>query len=242
MDWRPFFLGDTGHIRAPIADNHHHPGQAWVDEPPAFSRNAPSRRMKHHPLHQPRAWALAVLLMGLLGGCEAVAGSTAAGPGCDAKQAGIVHEAFSLAERRTAAAIAFLDASPSHPHVQTWFGTAPPGKVRARFVLVLERLRANRRPPWSCATAEQCGNRPVFAIASLNRGSIMLCPMFFNTRNEGGDSRPGTLVHEVSHIAAGTSDVAYGRTAAQRLAAKQPDSAAINADNLEYFVEFLPTP
>jgi len=34
--------------------------------------------------------------------------------------------------------------------------------------------------------------------------------------------------------------MAYGRSAALALARKEPDRAALNADNYEYFVEFLP--
>jgi hypothetical protein len=34
--------------------------------------------------------------------------------------------------------------------------------------------------------------------------------------------------------------VAYGQQAARQLAAKDPERAIRNADNFEYFVEFLP--
>ena len=148
--------------------------------------------------------------------------------------------AFTTAERRTEAALAFLDSDPYHPHVRTWFGSAPYPKVRARLGRTLDMLRAERRPPYLCGTAEGCGNRPIFAIAHLVRRTVTLCPMFFNARNEGADSRPGVIVHEVSHLAAGTGDMAYGRNAALALARKEPDRAALNADNYEYFVEFLP--
>lgn len=160
--------------------------------------------------------------------------------GCDAKQTILVQHALTLAERRTEAALAFLDADPFHPHVRTWFGSAPHQKVRARLAVTLELLRPARRPPTICGTAESCGNRPVFAIAHLVRRTVTLCPMFFNARNEGADSRPGIMVHEMSHLAAGTGDMAYGRNAAMALARKEPDRAALNADNYEYFVEFLP--
>ena len=159
---------------------------------------------------------------------------------CDAKQTILIRAAFVQAERDTAAAIAFLDANPGHEHVRTWLGAGHTGKARARLAATLERLRPNRHPPWNC-NPQICGGRAVFGIANLARGTITLCPLFFNARNEGFDSRPGVIVHEVSHIAAGTLDIAYGRTAALALARKQPDRAAINADNLEYFVETLPT-
>lgn len=125
--------------------------------------------------------------------------------------------------------------------MRTWLGAGPTGKARARLVATAERLRPERRPPWNC-NPQVCAGRTVFGVANLARGTITLCPLFFNARNEGFDSRPGVILHEVSHLAAGTLDIAYGRTAALALARKQPDRAAINADNLEYFVETLPTP
>jgi len=174
------------------------------------------------------------------GGIALAKGPEQAAQECDAKQSILIRGAFVLAERDTEAAIAFLDANPHHEHVRTWLGAGPTGKARARLAATLERLRPGRHPPWNCSP-QLCGGRPVFGLASMTRGTITLCPMFFNARNEGFDSRPGVIIHEVSHIAAGTLDIAYGRTAAMALARKQPDRATINADNLEYFVETLPT-
>lgn len=188
-----------------------------------------------------RGWIWAAVLILASAGFAASAKDVSDGPaGCDAKRVILVRAAFTMAERQTEAAVAFLAADPYHPHVRTWFGTASPEKVRARLVRTLERLRPERRPHWTCGSAESCGNRPVFAIANITRGSVNLCPMFFNARNEGADSRPGVIIHEASHLAAGTGDIAYGRSAAMALARKEPERAALNADNYEYFVEFLP--
>jgi peptidyl-Lys metalloendopeptidase len=184
--------------------------------------------------------ALALLGLWLDAGTAVARGPAAAAANCDAKQMILIRHAFTVAERRTAAAVAFLDASPYHPHVREWFGTTPPPKIRVRLARTLELLRPERRPPHLCGTAEACGNRPVFAIANLVRRTVMLCPLFFQARNEGADSRPGVIVHEMTHLAAGTGDMAYGRSAALALARKEPDRAALNADNYEYFVEFLP--
>lgn len=191
-----------------------------------------------------RLAGLALLALSL-GACQAAAqgaskGAPTAPVSCDAKQMILLQHAVTVAERRTAAAVAFLDAEPYHAHVREWFGTTPPQKVRMRMARTLELLRPERRPPFICGTAEACGNRPVFAIANLTRRTVMLCPMFFQARNEGADSRPGVIVHEMTHLAAGTGDMAYGRSAALALARKEPDRAAMNADNYEYFVEFLP--
>jgi peptidyl-Lys metalloendopeptidase len=200
-----------------------------------------------------RPWRLVtplLLLAFVLAGCAASAQAPQAQgraqaplvipEGCDAKQAGLVREAFTLAERQTGQALAFLAANPTHPHTRTWFGTGSVAKVEARLRLTQYMLHPSRHPAWTCGTVESCGNRTTFAIANLRQGLIMLCPPFFNASNEGGDSRPGILVHEVSHLVAQTNDVAYGQQAARQLAEKDPERAIRNADNFEYFVEFLP--
>jgi hypothetical protein len=182
----------------------------------------------------------AIFALLLLGGTAQAQTSGSLPRGCDAKRASIVEAAYVLAEQRTAAALAFFDADPNHPHVRTWFGSGHAAKVRARLVDTLARLRADQRPVWICGDEQACDNRPIFAFADLVQRTITLCPMFFNARNDGADSRPGVLVHETSHLFASTDDLAYGRRSALTLARKEPHRAAINADNFEYFVELMP--
>jgi peptidyl-Lys metalloendopeptidase len=78
------------------------------------------------------------------------------------------------------------------------------------------------------------------AYAAPGRGIIGLCPGFFRAAMDGYDNRWGVLVHEASHLAAGTDDFAYGPAAALILAKQDPARAARNADSYEYFVETLP--
>lgn len=210
-----------------------------MDAKRAEASTTTARIHRHPHAEMIRRLPLILILLVTLGGCALAKGPPPATQECDTKQSILIRGAFVLAERDTETAIAFLDANPNHEHVRTWLGTGDTGKARARLVATLERLRPARHPPWNC-NAQLCGSRAVFGIASMTRGTITFCPMFFNARNEGFDSRPGVIIHEVSHLAAGTQDIAYGRTAAIALARKQPDRAALNADNLEYFVEMLP--
>jgi hypothetical protein len=71
---------------------------------------------------------------------------------------------------------------------------------------------------------------------------VYLCNAFWAAPNTGTDSRAGTIVHELSHftVLGGTSDFAYGQTAARRLAQQQPNRAVQNADSHEYFAENTP--
>jgi peptidyl-Lys metalloendopeptidase len=73
---------------------------------------------------------------------------------------------------------------------------------------------------------------------------IALSSLFFQAPETGSSSRPGVLVHEMSHflLSGGTDDPApekYGTDAAQDLAKSDPNAAQRNAENYEYFVEEL---
>ena len=69
--------------------------------------------------------------------------------------------------------------------------------------------------------------------------TIYLCDGFWSAGSLGWDSRPGTIIHEMSHLKAGTQDHAYGRDACKTLATNDPASAIENADSYEYFAEDL---
>ena len=60
-------------------------------------------------------------------------------------------------------------------------------------------------------------------------------------------TREGTIIHEMSHfvVVAGTEDACYARSVCRDMAARDPFSAILNADSLQYFAEdvaYLPPP
>lgn len=80
----------------------------------------------------------------------------------------------------------------------------------------------------------------VFAYVRPDQSfAIVLGAFFFRAPPSGYDSRPGVVVHEMTHfaLAGATKDHAYGLEKAQQLAATDPAQAQRNADNYEYFVE-----
>jgi hypothetical protein len=180
------------------------------------------------------------VLLGLL------AASATAGElhdGCTASQAAQVEAAFAEAERRVAAGLLLLGSHPSHPHARRWFGADGRDEAIAVLKPTLLRLRPGARPPVACTTGGGCADGETFAIALLGPGRVLLCPRFFAARARGAagqDSRAGTLVHEASHVAAGTEDSAYQPGEALALARRDAAAAAANADNHQYFVETLP--
>jgi len=72
-------------------------------------------------------------------------------------------------------------------------------------------------------------------------GQVMtLCGGFFNAHPvRGYNSQWGVLYHEMSHSAANTEDFTYSTIEARTLAQSAPYEAIDNADNYEYFLEYL---
>jgi peptidyl-Lys metalloendopeptidase len=72
--------------------------------------------------------------------------------------------------------------------------------------------------------------------------TIYLCDAFWDADTNGTDSQSGTLVHEMAHfdVVADTEDYAYGSVGVKILALDNPDNAAFNSDNYEYFAENNP--
>lgn len=68
---------------------------------------------------------------------------------------------------------------------------------------------------------------------------IFLGDHFWKARDSGMDSRPGILIHEISHFknVGRTVDHAEGPVKSLDLAIKNPKDALFNADSFEYFME-----
>jgi hypothetical protein len=158
---------------------------------------------------------------------------------CRADQGPVVVAAYREAEQRVDEAIRFLNANPAHPHVREWFGTAPVETIRGVLKVSLFRLQEGRRPEVECLSEKACAGG-FFATARPSPERIGVCPRFFGREGQV-DRRFGILLHEVTHLAAGTEDRAYGPRASRELARRDPRAAANNADNYEYFVELLPS-
>lgn len=155
---------------------------------------------------------------------------------CNVQQRQVIEQAFRDALAMTRLSIQRLDRDPNLPEFRRWFGTAPVATVRGNLALIANHLAQHRPPALFCNPPNACPQGR-FAFVMTGSGGMGFCPLFFNARNDGFDSRPGIVVHEVSHVAARTRDIVYSPTRAAILAKDDPMSAAINADNYEYFVE-----
>ena len=117
------------------------------------------------------------------------------------------------------------------------FGTTDPAARR----MILDRI--NRAltidvnlTPSNLRPAEQ-SQRNRFAYVYPNDPTrIYLDQAYYSARPNGVDSRPGVLLHEISHFL-GTQDIVYGQKGARQLAQTNPNQALQNADNFEYYME-----
>jgi hypothetical protein len=162
-----------------------------------------------------------------------------AGPECSPEQRQAVDNAMAEARRRMAMAIRFIEQRPNDAHVVRWFGQGQSALALKTLRVTLDRAGRPETFTIHCNDPPTCA-RGQMGYTRRSANLLGVCAPFFRAGMEGQDNRWGILIHELTHLAAGTSDYAYQPRAAQALAKEDPSRAARNADNYEYFVEFLP--
>lgn len=171
---------------------------------------------------------------------EAVIGSTSF-TGCTTSRQSDLNTARNNAVTYSAGANSYLQAGTVSSRYTTWFGTYQSSRyntVRTHFSSILNAMDM-ASVTFNCT----CTSSAYAYVYSNQPYTIYLCNAFWSAPALGTDSKAGTLVHEMSHfnVVAGTSDYAYGQTAAKRLATTNPKRAINNADNHEYFAENTPS-
>jgi len=156
---------------------------------------------------------------------------------CTAGDREAVTEAFVMARERVTVGLRHVRETPDSPNVRMWFGTASRKQIENVLAAVDRRLAAPESFTVSC-NDNLCRQGPM-AYTVPHESRMGFCTGFFRARLTGEDSRSGTVIHELTHLAARTQDHMYGRTRTRSLSTKQPDMAANNADNYEYFIETL---
>jgi hypothetical protein len=197
--------------------------------------------------------ALAALLLaplplaaqGVKGAERSAAAALTANGACSEEQRTTIRRAFVDARQMTNASIASLTLEPEaiRPHFVRFFGTNPEGAIAKNFRAISRGL--DEREPrlvYECNHASACRG-PTFAYVRYGGGArevMGFCPTFFSAGRTGQDNQGGIVIHEMSHLALGTRDHAYQPRGAEALAKDRPEAAQMNADNYEYFAEFLP--
>jgi len=126
-----------------------------------------------------------------------------------------------------------------------WMGTCDANRystVKSHFSAIGSRQSAGYRV--DCAGSSCQANIYAYVYPTDTTFTVYVCGAFWSASLNtcAFDSKPGTLIHELSHFnaVAGTSDYAYGQTACKDLAKSNPARAISNADNHEYLAEQCP--
>jgi peptidyl-Lys metalloendopeptidase len=185
------------------------------------------------------------LAQGVKGGQGAQAPVLTQSGACTDEQRVTIRRAFADARQMTNASIASLALEPEaiRPHLARFFGTNPAGAIAKNFRAISQGLdQREGRLAYECNRAGSCrGATFAYVRWGGNAREVMgVCPTFFSAARTGQDSQGGIVVHEMSHLALGARDHAYQPRGAEALAKDDPAAAQMNADNYEYFAEFLP--
>ena len=198
------------------------------------------------------ATALAALIAGPIAATHAQApapsakGQAAVAPGtCTTTHLAAIAEGFADAREMTARAIRFLEERPTDPHVARFFGATPRKVLVENYRIVAEALGRRDELDLRCEDRAFCGTGGTFAYvmfahAARPRPAMGFCGAYFAASRTGQDNRGGIVIHEVSHWSLNARDAEYQPRGAEDLAKDEPHVAAMNADNYEYFAEFMP--
>jgi len=165
---------------------------------------------------------------------------------CSPTQRAAIVQAFSDARALSLQAATFVEERGQDPHVERFFGSSPRKVLAEHYRVVAAGTERLDDLDLRCEDQRVCGNGGTFAYimhphAQRPRAIAGFCRSFFAAAlNSGQDNRAGIVIHEVSHLVLDTRDAEYQPRAAEDLAKDEPQVAAMNADNYEYFAEFMP--
>lgn len=162
---------------------------------------------------------------------------------CSASEQSTLAVVTDLAEGRVSDAVDYLTASCVGCKYVHMFGSYSTGRyatVKTGFTAMQSKLSASSFI-YDCSALSPCGDSILaFVYAGDATHRIHLCDDYWLLSTAWGyDSKPGTVVHELSHFTTihGNEDHVYGLASALALASSSPSLAVDNADNWEYFVE-----
>ncbi|WP_439548917.1 M35 family metallo-endopeptidase [Falsiroseomonas sp.] len=182
------------------------------------------------------------LMVGLGMALAAPTSVIAAEVACSPNQMSVARAALQRAKTAMNTSISRLEAPDTNTvnRLQEWFGRfTPPTVTRVKDILT-------RAVVFTDGVSFRCLNvsQGVYAYVYSSRPfGITLGDLFFPAPELGFDSKPGVLIHEMTHftLVGGTGDAGgrYGVAAARQRAIADPNLALRTADNFEYFVESI---
>ncbi|MBN6149620.1 protease [Xanthomonas sp. AmX2] len=161
---------------------------------------------------------------------------------CSSSQISTIGNAVNSARTYSQNAKTYLNGGSTGARYTTWFGAYNASRystATSNFVSIDAAIDQNNgQVTINCGCSDSA-----YAYVYANQPyQIYVCNAFWSAPLTGTDSKAGTLIHEMSHftVVAGTSDYAYGQSAAKNLASSNPARAVKNADSHEYFAENTP--
>jgi len=176
---------------------------------------------------------------------DGLLGAVTVSTNCNSTRTTDIRTADTHAGTLTTRVINYLgSACPSGKYVE-WMGQCESSRystVSGNFNRIRSRHNSGYRV--DCAGSSCSANTYAYVFPSDTTYTVYVCGAFWNApiNTCNWDSKPGTLIHELSHFTnvAGTSDFAYGTAACRNLASNNPSQAIRNADNHEYLSESCP--
>jgi peptidyl-Lys metalloendopeptidase len=163
---------------------------------------------------------------------------------CDGSKQTQLVSVVSSAKTMASQCSSYLTASSCDAAFVRWFGrytgTSRWSSVTQNFNRIYSKISSNNFG-LNC-NGPQCSPGTFAYVYPYDSSfTVNLCGAFWDA-NSQYDSKPGTIIHEMSHFTAiaGTQDHTYGTSGAMDYASRQPDKAINNADNHEYFAESSP--
>jgi peptidyl-Lys metalloendopeptidase len=160
---------------------------------------------------------------------------------CSATQQSQINSAVGSAQTMANGSVNYLNSiSSGTSRFTTWFGgysAANLSQIKSHYANIKDALD-NKPIVYDCS----CKQSYYAYVYPTQPYKVYLCRAFWTAPLSGTDSKGGTIVHELSHfnVIAGTSDYAYGQSAAKSLAISNAAQARQNADSHEYFAENTP--
>ena len=151
----------------------------------------------------------------------------------------MVIKAYSKAFEKVQHAPKWIDTQPDL--YKEYFGSAAKDSVKKFYQRIKNAMSTRRfRFEYHSGPIDGESSDNVYAYTHYGSTTIYLCRQYITAKDEGYDTKYGTIVHEMTHAVDYTEDIDYGEENAEKLAKHDPSQAANNADNYEYFVESCP--
>jgi peptidyl-Lys metalloendopeptidase len=166
----------------------------------------------------------------------------AASPPCAGTELATAKSAMVVAKEALTTAITALDSSDNGnlDKAAAWLGVRSSSDAQAAKGVLQRALTFASDPAYLCDNSTYRVLKDVYAhVLPTDPFVIKLGAFFWSAPDRGFDSKPGTLVHEMTHfgLVGGTRDRAADLASSRALAQSDPVAARGNANNYEYFVE-----